>query len=161
MKENLLVDALAGIRALDHCIEQQYRAEASPPVRALAREGAGILFQALRASHRDEESADARQRALIGAWMSLWSDEGIVALGPSHSIGYQLGAPSVMIDQLIEICAFSPLQIWNSSRDLFLFDTGGDRRYSGELSTGGGSETIGLALALHRTESVDRIGFGT
>ncbi|CAF3529761.1 unnamed protein product [Rotaria sp. Silwood1] len=36
---------------------------------------------------------EARQRALIGAWLSLWPDERITALGPSHSLGHQLGSP--------------------------------------------------------------------
>ncbi|CAM4989892.1 unnamed protein product, partial [Rotaria socialis] len=35
---------------------------------------------------------EARQRALIGAWLGLWSDELITPMGPSHSIGYQLGS---------------------------------------------------------------------
>jgi hypothetical protein len=30
---------------------------------------------------------------LIGAWLSLWSDDLIGPIGPSHSIGYQLGSP--------------------------------------------------------------------
>ena len=71
--------------------------DASPPVRALAREGAGLLFESLRACHHDETSAEARQRAFIGAWFSLWSDERITSLGPSHSLGYQLGSPLVLI----------------------------------------------------------------
>ncbi|CAF1468164.1 unnamed protein product [Rotaria sordida] len=82
-----------GIRALDHCVEQQYRSSAPLPVRALAREAAGTLFESLRACHKNEKDVEARQRALIGAWLSLWSDDRITYLGPSHSIGYQLGAP--------------------------------------------------------------------
>ncbi|CAF0822978.1 unnamed protein product [Adineta ricciae] len=82
-----------GIRALDHCVEQQYRPNAPIPVRVLAREAAGILFESLRACHKDAKDVEARQRALIGAWLSLWSDDRIGPLGPSHSIGYQLGAP--------------------------------------------------------------------
>jgi alcohol dehydrogenase class IV len=82
----------AGIRALDHCVEQQYRPNAPLPVRSLAREGAGILFEALRACHRNAEDVEARQRALIGAWLSLWSDDRIGPMGPSHSIGYNIGS---------------------------------------------------------------------
>lgn len=83
----------AGIRALDHCVEQQYRANAPFPVRVLAREAAGILFQSLRACHKDPLDAEARQRALIGAWLSLWSDDRLGPIGPSHALGYQLGSP--------------------------------------------------------------------
>lgn len=84
---------VAGIRALDHCVEQQYRSNTPLPVRVLAREGAGILFEALRACFKNSQDVEARQRALIGAWLSLWSDDRITSIGPSHSIGYQLGAP--------------------------------------------------------------------
>ncbi|CAF1476410.1 unnamed protein product [Adineta steineri] len=82
-----------GIRALDHCVEQQYRPNAPLPVRVLAREGAGSLFESLRACHRNATDVEARQRALIGAWLSLWSDDLIGPIGPSHAVGYQLGAP--------------------------------------------------------------------
>ncbi|UJR11497.1 hypothetical protein I4U23_015677 [Adineta vaga] len=82
-----------GIRALDHCVEQQYRPNAPLPVRALAREAAGTLFESLRACYKNATDVEARQRALIGAWLSLWSDDRLGPLGPSHSIGYQLGSP--------------------------------------------------------------------
>jgi len=82
-----------GIRALDHCVEQQYRPNAPLPVRALAREAAGTLFESLRACHRNSTDVEARQRALIGAWLSLWSDDLIGSLGPSHTLGYNLGSP--------------------------------------------------------------------
>lgn len=59
----------------------------------LAREAAGTLFESLRACHRNEKDVEARQRALMGAWLSLWPDERITPLGPSHAIGYQLGSP--------------------------------------------------------------------
>ena len=83
----------AGIRALDHCVEQQYRPNASLPVRALARESAGTLFESLRACYQNSTDVQARQRALIGAWLSLWSDDLIGPIGPSHSLGYNIGAP--------------------------------------------------------------------
>ena len=83
----------AGIRALDHCVEQQYRPEAPIPVRALAREAAGTLFESLRACHQNPTDVQARQRALVGAWLSLWSADLSSPVGPSHSIGYQLGSP--------------------------------------------------------------------
>jgi alcohol dehydrogenase class IV len=78
---------------LDHCVEQQYRPNAPLPVRALAREAAGTLFESLRACQQNSTDVQARQRALIGAWLSLWSDDLIGPIGPSHSIGYQLGSP--------------------------------------------------------------------
>ncbi len=78
---------------MDHCVEQQYRPNAPLPARALAREGAGTLFESLRACHRNSLDVQARQRALIGAWMSIWSDDLLGPLGPSHSIGYNLGSP--------------------------------------------------------------------
>lgn len=84
---------VAGIRALDHCVEQQYRPNATVPSRALAREGAGTLFESLRACYRNSTDVEARQRALIGVWMSLWSDSLIAGLGPSHSLGYEIGSP--------------------------------------------------------------------
>lgn len=84
---------VAGIRALDHCVEQQYRPNAAVPLRALAREAAGTLFESLRACYRNSTDVEARQRALIGAWMSLWSDSLITSLGPSHSLGYEIGSP--------------------------------------------------------------------
>ena len=59
----------------------------------LAREAAGMLFESLRACHKDEKDVEARQRALIGSWLSIWSDDRISGLGPSHSLGYQLGVP--------------------------------------------------------------------
>jgi len=82
-----------GIRALDHCVEQQYRSNAPLPVRALAREAAGTLFESLRACHKDETDVEARQRALIGAWQSLWSAELTSPIGPSHTLGHQIGSP--------------------------------------------------------------------
>jgi alcohol dehydrogenase class IV len=84
---------LAGIRALDHTVEQQYRPNAPLPVRALAREAAGTLFESLRACHKNATDVEARQRALVGAWLSLWSDDLIGPIGPSHTLGYQLGSP--------------------------------------------------------------------
>jgi len=82
-----------GIRALDHCVEQQYRPNASIPVRALAREAAGTLVEALRACHKNATDVEARQRALCGIWLSLWSDNLIGPLGPSHQLGYEIGSP--------------------------------------------------------------------
>ncbi len=61
----------------------------------MAREAAGILFESLRACHRNATDIDARQRALHGAWLSVWSDDRMGPMGPSHSIGYQLGSPYV------------------------------------------------------------------
>lgn len=78
---------------MDHSVEQQYRPNAPLPVRVLAREAAGILFESLRACHKNSADVDARQRALVGAWLSLWSDDRIGPIGPSHALGYQLGSP--------------------------------------------------------------------
>jgi len=78
---------------LDHTVEQQYRPNAPLPVRVLAREGAGTLFESLRACHKNPTDVEARQRALLGAWLSIWSDNLIGPLGPSHTLGYNLGSP--------------------------------------------------------------------
>ena len=59
----------------------------------LAREAAGMLFESLRACHKNAADVEARQRALVAAWLSLWSDDRMGNMGPSHSIGYQLGSP--------------------------------------------------------------------
>ncbi len=78
---------------MDHSVEQQYRPNAPLPVRALAREAAGTLFESLRACYKDSTDVEARQRALLGAWLSLWPDDLIGPMAPSHTLGYQLGSP--------------------------------------------------------------------
>jgi len=72
---------IAGIRALDHAVEQQLRPGASLPVKALAREAFSTLAEALRACAKDEKDVQARQRAFNGASMSLWSDDNMGSIG--------------------------------------------------------------------------------
>jgi len=85
-----------GIRALDHAVEQQIRPGASLPVRALAREAAASLFEALEACAKDEKDVAARQRAFAASSLSLWSDDLMGPIGLSHALGYNLGSPYSM-----------------------------------------------------------------
>ncbi|KIJ67918.1 hypothetical protein HYDPIDRAFT_107456 [Hydnomerulius pinastri MD-312] len=83
-----------GLRALDHAVENLYRAGLPLPLRVLSYGALADLFKYLPESKAQPNALDVRQKLLIAAWMSLWpmKVEKYSPLGLSHSLGHKLGA---------------------------------------------------------------------
>ena len=61
-----------GLRALDHAVENLYRAVTPIPLKALAYAAIADLFEYLPKSKADPGSVEVRQKLQIASWMSLW-----------------------------------------------------------------------------------------
>ncbi len=81
----------SGMRAVDHCVEALCSASANPISDATASEGLRLLTAGLRRCKADPRDLEARQRCLLGAWLSLIGRQGGVQMGASHAIGHVLG----------------------------------------------------------------------
>ncbi|KAF2008780.1 putative maleylacetate reductase [Aaosphaeria arxii CBS 175.79] len=63
------LSATSGINAIAHAAEALYAPDSNPIIRLIAREGIRALAEALPDIMKDQESHDARYKALYGAWL--------------------------------------------------------------------------------------------
>lgn len=82
--------AASGMNALAHCVEAAYAADASPLIRIAAVEGVRALANALPRCVAHTGDAEARARALYGAWLAGMT-LGNAAMGIHHKLCHVLG----------------------------------------------------------------------
>ena len=82
------------MRAVDHAVENLYRPQVIPPIKALMYQALYDLFTYLPRSKADPQDVAVRQKLQLASWMSLWPMrmEKYTAIGLSHSLGHKLGA---------------------------------------------------------------------
>jgi maleylacetate reductase len=80
----------SGINAIAHCVEALYSKDANPIVSMMAEDGIRSMAQALPSIVKDPENADARARALYGAWLG-GSVLGAVGMALHHKLCHTLG----------------------------------------------------------------------
>ena len=80
----------SGINAMAHCVEALYSKDANPIVSLMAEDGIRSLAAALPAIVKDPENADARAKALYGAWLG-GSVLGAVGMALHHKLCHTLG----------------------------------------------------------------------
>ncbi|KAH7902932.1 hypothetical protein BJ138DRAFT_1168721, partial [Hygrophoropsis aurantiaca] len=83
-----------GMRAVDHAVENLYRAIVPFPLKMFCYSAIADLFRYLPISKANPQDVHARQMLQLASWMSLWPLKMDVfgALGLSHSLGHKLGA---------------------------------------------------------------------
>jgi alcohol dehydrogenase class IV len=79
-----------GVKALDHAVEGFLSPGHHPVTDALQLEAIRLLCRSLPRTMDDPSDLDARERCLVGSWMSLFS-AATVRGGLSHALGHQLG----------------------------------------------------------------------
>jgi alcohol dehydrogenase class IV len=80
----------SGINAMAHCVEALYSKDANPIVSLMAEDGIRAMAGALPVIVKDPENADARARALYGAWLG-GSVLGAVGMALHHKLCHTLG----------------------------------------------------------------------
>ncbi|VDB95141.1 unnamed protein product [Peniophora sp. CBMAI 1063] len=83
-----------GMRAVDHAVENLYRPQVIPPMKALMYQALYDLFTYLPQSKANPQDVAIRQKLQLASWMSLWPMrmEKYSAIGLSHALGHKLGA---------------------------------------------------------------------
>lgn len=109
-----------GLRAMDHAIEALYRPYCPPLIHALAFSAIADLYKYLPISKRDPKDVQAREKLQVAAWHSLFpyrqEDDRKSALGPSHGLGYMLGAPYGIAHGQCSCLTLGPVVKFKSSR---------------------------------------------
>jgi len=104
-----------GIRAVDHAVETYLSVDANDFTDSSALHALRLLGEALPRVKADPNDMAARQKCLVGAWLSM---SGIVTgtrLGASHAIGHILGG-SANVPHGYTSCVMLPYVLeWNSS----------------------------------------------
>jgi maleylacetate reductase len=80
----------SGINAMAHCVEGLYSKDANPIVSLMAEDAIRAMAGALPVIVKDPENADARARALYGAWLG-GSVLGAVGMALHHKLCHTLG----------------------------------------------------------------------
>lgn len=82
------------MRAVDHAVENLYRPQVIPPMKALMYQALHDLFTYLPQSKANPQDVALRQKLQLASWMSLWPMrmEKYSAIGLSHALGHKLGA---------------------------------------------------------------------
>src|SRR5664279_1125862 len=104
-----------GIRAVDHCVEGLCSREAHPFADAQALKGLSMLTQALPRVKADPGDLDARMDCQIGTWLSMGPLSMGVPMGPSHGIGYVLGAEFGVPHGYTSCVMLPSVMRWNKS----------------------------------------------
>jgi alcohol dehydrogenase class IV len=80
----------SGINAMAHCVEALYSKDANPIVSLMAEDGIRAMAEALPGIVKNPDDADARARALYGAWLG-GSVLGAVGMALHHKLCHTLG----------------------------------------------------------------------
>jgi maleylacetate reductase len=80
-----------GIRAVDHAVETYLSINANHYTDGTALQALRLLSQGLPGTKADPGDLDARQKCLMGAWISMTGVVTGTRLGASHAIGHILG----------------------------------------------------------------------
>ncbi len=86
----VLMSVTSGINAIAHCVEALYSKDANPIVSLMAEDGIRAMAAALPVIVKDPENADARAKALYGAWLG-GSVLGAVGMALHHKLCHTLG----------------------------------------------------------------------
>ena len=81
----------AGIRAVDHAVEDICSVDGQPLSEGAAYHALRLLGSGLPRVNADPDDLDARLDCQIGAWMSMVGSQTGVSKGASHGIGHVLG----------------------------------------------------------------------
>ena len=81
----------SGMRAVDHAVESLYSRLPHPVTDLLATRAIELLFTNLPRTADDPSDIEARAQCQLGCWFSFFSPPSVM-LGPSHSLGHQLGS---------------------------------------------------------------------
>lgn len=84
------ISAASGMNAMAHAVEALYAQDANPVISLMAEESIRALGQALPAVVRQPDDADARGRALYGAWLA-GTCLGSVGMALHHKLCHTLG----------------------------------------------------------------------
>ena len=84
------ISAVSGVNAIAHAVEALYAEDANPVISLMAQESIRALGAALPAIVRKPDDADARSRALYGAWLA-GTCLGAVGMALHHKLCHTLG----------------------------------------------------------------------
>jgi maleylacetate reductase len=84
------VSAASGMNAIAHCVEALYAHDGNPIISLMAEEGIRALAAALPVIVSDPKNADARSRALYGAWLA-GTTIGTTSVALHHKLCHVLG----------------------------------------------------------------------
>ena len=80
-----------GIRAVDHAVETLCSIDSNHYTDGTSLQALRLLGEGLQGCHADPSDLDARQKCLMGAWLSMVGIVTGTRLGASHAIGHILG----------------------------------------------------------------------
>ena len=104
-----------GIRAVDHAVETYLSLDANDYWDGAALHALRLLNDGLTRVKSDPEDLEARQKCLMGAWLSMTGIVSGCRLGGSHAIGHILGGTAGVPHGYTSCIMLPSVLKWNSS----------------------------------------------